>query len=204
MADENKPVSGSSNADEIAKELRDQLNAYKKNLRTQVFRALTTLEGEILNNIRSASGLNVRTGALLNSVGTSKKVVTNSDGSVTGQIGSVGVPYARIHELGGTVTAKNKQFLAIPTDENRKRDGSPIVTTGELRTLQKLGLSFIANGVIFEKKFPTDENPVAMFILRKSVNIPARPYLSPAVEAKKEQILKDFGLFLVAAFPKKE
>lgn len=203
MADNNKPTSASTNADEVAEEIRAQLKAMQKSISQQMRRALTTLEAEIVQNVRSKSGLHVRTGALLNSIGGSKKVTVNSDGSVTGQIGSVGIPYAAIHEFGGTVKAVNKQYLAIPTEENRRNDGSPIVTTDALRAMQKLGLSFIDKGVIFQKTSKEDQTPIAMFILKKSVDIPARPYLRPALAAKQDQILKDFGIFLAAAFEPK-
>ena len=203
MADEKKPISASTNADEVAEQLRAQLRGVQKQLRQQMMRALTTLEAEIVKNVRSASGLNVRTGALLNSIGGSKKVTTQPDGSVTGEIGSVGIPYAAIHEFGGTVKAKNKQYLAIPLPENRRPDGSPIVTTDALRALQKLGLAFIDKGVIFQKSSKEDQTPMPMFVLKKSVDIPARPYLRPALAAKQDQILKDFGLFIQAAFKPK-
>lgn len=198
----NSPISGSTNAADVSKELQAQLAAMRKNLKSQMMRALTTLEAEILKNIRSASGLNVRTGALLNSVGSTKQVIIGSDGTVTGQIGSEGIPYNAIHEFGGIVKAVNKQFLAIPTEENRKADGSPIVTTGELRTMQKLGLAFIAKGTIFQKASSgKDALATPMFLLRKSVTIPARPYLRPALVAKQAQIMSDFGIFIKAAFP---
>ena len=110
------------------------------------------------------------------------------------------MPYAAIQEFGGIITPKNRQFLAIPTQENRRRDGSPIVTTGQLRTLQKLGLAFIANGTIFQRVLGKNQPPQAMFILRKSVDIPARPFLRPALVAKQDDIMTTFWLFLPAAF----
>jgi phage gpG-like protein len=203
MADNDKPITGSENSKQAADQLREELKAMKKKLRQQVFRALTILEAEILQNIRKNSGLHVRTGALLNSVGSTKKVIEEKDGEITGQIGTQGIPYARIHEFGGTVKPVNKQFLAIPTDENRRADGSPEVSTARLMVLQKLGLSFIHNGVIF-MKILGNKQPKPMFILRKSVNIPARPYIRPALAAKQEQIMREFGIMIHAAFESKE
>ncbi len=202
MADDNHPISASSNADEVAKDLAQRLAAMKKQLKQQMFRALTVLEAQIVQNVRSNSGLHVRTGNLMNSIATSKKVEVTADGSITGTIGSVGIIYAAIHEFGGTIVPKNKQFLAIPTEENRRPDGSPIVTTGQLQIYQKMGLAFIDKGVIFQRE-SKDAPPQAMFILKRSVDIPARSYIRPALAAKKDQILKDFGLFIQASFDKK-
>ncbi len=108
----------SSNAQEVGKELREKLASMQANLKLTVFRALTILEAEILQNIRLKSGLKVRTGALLNSVGASKKITTGESGEVIGQIGSEGVPYAKIHEFGGTtkphvIMARNAKALAF-------------------------------------------------------------------------------------------
>lgn len=91
----------SSNAEEIVKELQDEIERSQKALEFQIFRALTLIEAEILQNLRSRSGLHVRSGALLNSVSASKKVYRDGNDYVVGEIGTQGVPYARIHEFGG-------------------------------------------------------------------------------------------------------
>jgi phage gpG-like protein len=91
----------STNADDVMKRLAEDLGNYKKNLKLQVFSALSLLEAEMLQNIRTKSGLKVRSGALLNSIGASKKVTENSDGTISGEIGPQGIPYAAIHEFGG-------------------------------------------------------------------------------------------------------
>lgn len=183
-----------SNADELMRQLQDQLAGFQKNLGNQVFSALTLLEAEILSQLRGKSGLHVRTGALLNSISRSKKVTLNSDGSVTGEIGPEGIPYAAIQEFGGTIVPKSKQFLAIPTEENRRDDGLPIMTTTELKAT---GNSFIRNSMIF---LAEGKKITPMFLLRRSVTIPARPYLSTALANTQDQILKDFGVFIQAAF----
>lgn len=148
------------------KELNDSLKVYQKNLKKTVFRALTLIESEILQNLRSRSGLKVRSGSLLNSVGASKQVNVESDGTVTGQIGSQGVPYAAIHEFGGTT----KPHAIEPRN--------------------KKALSFQGNnGHVF-----------ARFVNHPGSKIPARPYLRPALAAKKDEIFEVFGLMLSAAF----
>lgn len=174
--------------------LSSGLEQVKRELTLQMFRALTVLETAIKQNIRSKSGLKVRTGALLNSV---KKDVYEEGGAVVGEVGTEGVPYARIHEFGGTIRPKNAQNLTIPTDVNRRADGTPKMSIQDVFATKK---AFIAKGVVFLKKGAGNIEP--MFILKKSVTIPARPYIQPALAAKKDKILKDFGLFLIAAFNK--
>lgn len=163
-------IGGSDNGKEVADELRAQLQAMRKDLKRQVFRALSLLEAEILQNLRKNSGLHVRSGALLNSIGASKQITEGEDGSIEGQIGSQGVPYARIHEFGG---------------KTRPHD---------IRPRNKLALKFMGRG----------GETFAKVVHHPGSNIPARPYLGPALAAKKDQILKEFGLFLSLSFPKKE
>lgn len=173
--------------------LIDNVDYYRKNLKLQIFRALTVLEVAIKQNIRSKSGLHVRTGRLLNSV---TKKIDDSGDTITGEVGTEGVPYASIHEFGGTIKPKNAKALTIPLDGNRRNDGSPIITISEVFNTKK---AFVTrNGVVLLKNGKTSVQP--MFVFKKSVDIPARPYMAPALAAKKDQILKDFGLFLVASF----
>ncbi len=75
--------------------------AIEDQLFEQTFRALSIIEIEAKNNIRVRSGLNVISGTLLNSI--EKEVRRTSDG-VEGLVGpNERVPYAPIHEHGGTV-----------------------------------------------------------------------------------------------------
>ena len=202
MADNEFKIDISST--DILKKIQDGLEVYQKTMSFQVFRALTLLEAQIKQNIRRDSGLHVRTGALLNSV--YKKVVLQGN-TVIGEVGTQGIPYARIHEFGGTILPVNKKFLAIPSEENRRPDGTPKITTQEL--MGGLGKSFIMNNVIFlataaggSKSKYTKLTP--MFYLKKSVTIPKRPYMQPAIAAKQDEILKNFGLFISASFGNKE
>lgn len=183
-----------SNAQEIAQELEDGVTQYKRELKWQMFRALSLLEGQIMQNIRKNAGLQVRTGSLLNSIPASKKV-TEINGAVTGEIGPEGVEYAAIHEFGGTILPKKAKNLTIPTEFNRRRDGLPKITVRDLMAMK--GQSFIANSAIFKKE---GDQITPMFWLKKSVTIPKRPYLFPALKSKEKEILDNFGLFLSMAF----
>lgn len=158
-----------SNAGDTIKELQSDLEKYQKNLEFQMFRAISVLEAEILANIRSKSGLHVRTGNLLNSVEATKKVYRDASDNVVGEIGSQGVPYARIHEFGGRTKAH------------------------DIRPRVADALHFMAGG----------KEVFAKVVHHPGSNIPARPYLRPALAATEEKILKEFGLFLRAVFPVK-
>jgi phage gpG-like protein len=178
------------------KQFEDGLAQYRRRLELQTFRALTLLEAEVKQNLRKGAGLHVRSGKLLNSW---TKDVRDDGGFIYGELKSEGVPYAAIHEYGGTIVPKNKQYLTIPSEFNRRPDGLPKLTTADL--MGGLGKSFIRNGVIFLQEGKNKITP--MFYLKKSVDIPARPYLATAVASKQEQIFKEFGLLLDVAFPSK-
>ncbi len=201
-------VSGiESRIDELAKEIEDELTAYKKGMKMQIFRALTVLEVEIIANLRGRSGLHRRTGALMNSVSRSKRVFEDARGLLWGEIGPEGVPYAGIHEDGGVVNAKPGHSLTIPSEKNRRADGLPKITMQDLFG-GKLGKNwFIHKGTVFavtgvkkSGKYKGFENLTPLFYLRKQVTIPARPYLSTAMVIAGPKIMAEFGLFLSATF----
>lgn len=198
MAENKLRISVESNQKAVTDLLMQQLADVQKNLQKEVFKAMTLLERQIVDNIRKNAGLQVRTGKLMNSIGASKKVTIESDGSVTGEIGPQGVPYAAIHEYGGTIVPKTAGALTIPTSENRRPDGLPRVPTNRLSSR-----AFARNGILFDVDGTGNSQRLTpMFILKDSVTIPARPYLAPALAAKREEILKEFGVFLAMSFSK--
>lgn len=146
--------------------MMQMLSDYQKNIASRVFDGLTILETNILMNIKSRSGLHVRSGSLLNSVSASKKVTIDGSGNIVGEIGPEGIPYAAIHEFGGTTKAHD----ILP------RNGKV--------------LAFMMNG-----------NPAfAKVVHHPGSKIPARPYLEPAILQSRDEILKEFGLFLMMTF----
>lgn len=159
-----------STAQETVENLTSELDQYKKGLELQIFRALSLIEAEILQNLRSKSGLKVRSGSLLNSISATKKVYTDDKGYIVGEIGSEGVPYAAIHEFGGKTKAH------------------------DIEPRNKKALKFQMGG----------KDVFAKIVRHPGSNIPARPYLRPALAATQDKILREFGLFLKAVFPSKE
>jgi len=65
-----------------------------------MYRALTILKAQVMQNIRQNSGLHVRTGNLLNSINTNVQVEGDR---IVGRVFSENVPYAMIHEYGGVI-----------------------------------------------------------------------------------------------------
>lgn len=94
---------------------------------------------------------------------------------------------APIHEFGGTITPKTAKFLAIPVTEEAQQYVSPLNFPRELHfVLGKTG------GVLM------DENDTAHFVLKKSVTIPARPYLRPAADEKEAEAVETIRGVLLA------
>lgn len=111
--------------------------------------------------------------------------VTSPDTKPTWRVGS-NLIYARVQELGGIITGK-KGMLAVPIGVEGRRAARN--AGGDLR---KLNLVFIKN-----KKYAMLWGPVGggsksvgiagkklipLFILKKSVMMPARPYFRPAIK----------------------
>lgn len=97
---------------------------------------------------------------------------------VEGVWGVHDVDYALIHELGGTIEPKNAKFLAIPVTETARRAGSP-------RNMSGLAYAQTAKG---QPVLLNSESGMVHYLLRKSVTIPARPYLRPAADVKYPEL----------------
>jgi phage gpG-like protein len=193
-----------TDAELTIKQMQDNLAEFKKLLSLQVFRALTVVEAAIKKQLRGPSGLKRRTGRLFNTWGENKKVIETGT-SVEGELSSAGVPYAAIHEYGGVIKPVNSENLAIPLPGNRRADGSPKVTLQQLFGSMKAQVFTTKNGVVMlsnGKKSKTAKL-TPMYVFKKSVTIPARPYIRPALAATQETILKNFGVFISATFGKK-
>ena len=104
--------------------------------------------------------------------------------------------YALVHEMGKTLRAK-KGALAIPTAEAYKK-------SGQQRPKPKdFPYSFVApvkggGAVIYGKKTPGEEFAL-LFILQQQVRIPARPFMAPALQERKDAIIKTIGYAAASA-----
>jgi len=112
----------------------------------------------------SGPALKERTGRL-------KGSLTHEESADMAEISAGGGPgevdYAAIHHYGGTIRPKKKKFLTIPFP------GGPADKRVPLRAAD-FEDTFVAKGIIFQKR---GEDIVPLFILKKSVVIPATPYM---------------------------
>jgi len=144
----------------LAKKISDLEKSGKdinKLLPSTIFRALSLIETQIKQNIRTT--FTNRSGTLFNSIQKDIKI----DGNVvTGSVGPEGVPYAAIHEFGGTIP---ERFVA---------------------PRNKLALKFSSGGKTFFSKGHTIP----------SFDMPARPYIQPAVDKWIPFITEDLSLMI--------
>jgi phage gpG-like protein len=110
------------------------------------------------------------------------------------------LPYARIHEFGGVITAK-KGYLPIPLNQvardMQRRAGGSLRNVGGLSTIRSkkgnllLGRFKRGKGKAYGKG-RADNGFEPLFVLKKSVRMPARPYMRPAFRRAKPKILNLF------------
>ena len=120
------------------------------------------------------------------------------------------LPYARIQEVGGTITAKGKK-LTVPIGEEGRRLAAR--AGGNLRSLN-LKLMFGRGGRMFlGKRHGWDYRPtwrpgpafwhrrvprfIPVFALMDSVVLPPRPYMRPGLAAAHPKMLKAFDKIMV-------
>ena len=102
------------------------------------------------------------------------------------------LPYASIHETGGTITPKNTKLLAVPVTDKAFKVGSPRNMSG-LRYVPAVGRRsavFVGDGMV-------------QYALPKSVDIPSTGYISFATAAAApdiEQIIGNNTVDVLAGF----
>lgn len=189
-------VKVSGNNKDLERYFTKQKEQYRSGLVLLMWRALSILEASVIQNIRK--NLTVRTGKLMNSIPESKKIEEKHKGNldtITGSLGPQGVKYAAIHEFGGRIDSKGKALM-FPVSENRRRDGTPRVMLDEVPDEDLVWLKGMVFRMIGGKRKGHPGRLKPLFLLRKSVTIPARPYLRPALEKNADRIAEKFGLFL--------
>lgn len=136
--------------------------------------------------------LKVRSGRLRSSIGS---MITFEDNSLKAVIGSGArqgerVSYANIHETGGTITPKAGSFLTIPLKAAMTSAGVQRFTARDvINNRTKYITSFIRKGIIFGV-LPGKSNRITpLFILKTSVNIPARYYMSRTTEETSGEVV---------------
>ncbi len=101
------------------------------------------------------------------------------------------VPYARIQELGGTIVPRKGKALAVPIGaEGRKaaRDAGGSLRSLDLIFIKRKG----GQAPLLAKSIRGGKGIKPLFILVRSVTLPARPYLKPAAQLARPKIRKQF------------
>ncbi len=137
---------------------------------------------------RKLSGqvLEVRTGQLRR---TQYYKVKESGDKIIGIQGAK-VPYGRAHELGAVIRPKTGQWLTIPLNAAKTASG---VARGPARSFSNtFFLKKGGNLLLMQKK---GDQIVPLFVLKKEVRIPKRPFLRPGIMEKlpviRREILKE-------------
>jgi phage gpG-like protein len=102
--------------------------------------------------------------------------------------------YARIHEYGGVLKPTTKKYLTIPVSVAAAKMRS---NTGDLRTQNLTFRKGPNRGVAFLFRTIKGKNARSelMFVLKRSVRMPSRPFLRPATtnQTWRAQAAKAFG-----------
>jgi hypothetical protein len=119
-----------------------------------------------------------KTGALAKSIGGKKSRTAAGLNVVVGSgVFAPEVPYALIQELGGTVTPKRRDWLAIPF---RGVKGFPREYQDTFFAKSKRG-----NLILFQKR-GKDKEP--LFAMKKEAKIPASKWFSSVMDKQKEKL----------------
>lgn len=158
-------------------QFQDALSRMEKAARGKALQKSALAGGFVLEGqakINAERVFHASTGNLSGSINT--QVLEADDSHVVVGVGP-SVVYGRIQELGGTVVPVSAKYLAIPV--NAKKNSSP-------RDYPNLKLRMPrGSDPIF-----VDESGQVMFVLKKSVTLPARPYLRPAADENEEKIIE--------------
>lgn len=114
------------------------------------------------------------------------------------RVGMMPMPYARIHEFGGTIMAK-KGMLPIPITNRARKLLREYGTTGAIRSAGvNLAFAKRKDGARFLIEQTKSKN-VAVFVLKKSVTMPPRPYIRPAFRETKVKMKAEITKYLAEA-----
>ena len=112
------------------------------------------------------------------------------------------VKYARVHEFGATLRPTTSQALTVPFPGN-------VGHYPPAKNLKGTGLTFIKKDIIFMKQIGSGGTlserfgkVIPIYILKRSVNIPARPFVSYVLTTYGDQIVGLLGNHVKMAIKK--
>lgn len=146
--------------------------------------ALLDLDPQIQRNLAGGI-LGRRTGQLATRTRVTKATITGRNVSMA--IETNGIPYGLIHETGGTIRPKTKQFLTIPLPDAMTAAGVVRKSAGELQqNPSPFDTTFIHEGTIIGEK---NDKLTPLFLLRKKAVIPERRWASRSVDETLNKLL---------------
>lgn len=177
---------------EFADYIKDSRNVMMRAYGVAFIEMMQKAEALAVQNAKKQfKGRNSRrlTGRLINSIFSSFE--TNLFGrKIVGFLGTKGIPYGAIHEFGGKITPKKAKHLWVRMDAANKGRFKNITPTEFVNQMGRAGGSSALRFRIAKfggAKFafvvnPRGGNIQKLFNLVKEVNMPERPYLTPAAE----------------------
>lgn len=148
--------------------------------------ALLDLDPALQRNLAGGI-LNRRTGQLASRTRVTKATINGRNVSMT--IETNGIPYALIHETGGTIRPKSAKALTIPLPAALTPAGVLRKTARELQqNPSPFDSTFAAKGVIFGKNRGIDKI-TPLFVFKDKVEIPERRWASRAVDDTLNKLL---------------
>src|SRR5271165_2171024 len=162
------------------REAATALSREMKEFLAQVVQAIADRNGRPWPGGTSSTSLSRRSGALTEAILSSVKVSGQTFDTVQGSIGAPGIPYARIQETGGTITAKGGKFLCIPLPAALDGNGLPLQSSPRDWPNTFCAQSKAGNLLIFQRR---GTSIVPLYVLKTSVTIPPRLNMGATLQA---------------------
>lgn len=144
---------------------------------TDVTDALARRHGNPYPGGTSANSLSKRSGDLVQSLKENTAVKGSNLENLVGEIG--GIFYARIHEYGGTITAKRAKYLTIPLPAALNSNGTPKKKSARDWDKTFIITSKKGNLLIVQRD---GRKLIPLYVLKTSVYIPPRLNLRKTVD----------------------
>ena len=176
------------NIGEIVSYMKGLKSIQKKARVLAMIEIVEIARGEALKNARKKFiGRNNRklSGNMFKSIFGGYEITSNGVG---GYIGTKGIPYGAIHEYGGEIKPKNARNLwvknwDVPKVFKRMTPTEFVTNMLKKNSDFKIFKSKAGNQIAwYNKKTKSKDVWIPLFFLKKSVQMPARPYLRPAVQ----------------------
>jgi len=171
-------------------------DALQKELRRSVERAGVIVQREMksmLNRSGSPSSPGRAPGKDTGTLGRSIQVDRSQAGRLKVRIGT-NLIYGRIQEEGGVIRPKRVKRLPVPLN----REAKFMLRRGQLRSAN---LTYIPRGgrdPLLVRKLPGG-GIKPMFVLKKEVRLPARPWAKPSLKMARKRVLREIRRALRAA-----